>query len=58
MSPQWRPGEDGGEEGGRAVDDGELVVAGGQGAPLLEAYEGALDDDAALVGVMDRLRVE
>jgi hypothetical protein len=41
----------------RAVD-GVLVVAGGQGAPLLEQVEGAFDDVATLVGLAVELRRE
>jgi len=38
-------------DGCSAVDDGELVVAGGQGAPLLDGVEGPFDDVAAAVGL-------
>ena len=40
------------EDGAGAVDDGELVVPGGQSSPLLEGSEGAFDDVAGLVGVV------
>lgn len=43
------PGDDGVEDGGGAVDDGEFVVAGGQAAPLFEVAEAALDDVALAV---------
>jgi len=46
------PGDDGCEDGAGAVDDGELVVSGGQSSPLLEGSEGAFDDVAGLVGVV------
>ena len=41
------PGDDGVEDGGGSVDGGELVVAGGQPAPLFEVAEAPLDDVAA-----------
>lgn len=50
------PGQDGGEDDAAAVDDGVLVVLGGQGAPVLTGVEGALDDVAAAVGDLVELR--
>ena len=55
------PGEDGGQDDPAAVGQGVLVVAGGQGAPLLEHVEGAFDDvvksvrSITSVGFMRRL---
>src|SRR5215204_4142002 len=45
-----QPHGDGAEDEGSSVDGGELVVAGGDAAPLLVVVERALDDVAALVG--------
>src|SRR5689334_13122555 len=45
-----QPHGDGAEDDGSSVDGGELVVAGGDAAPLLVVVERALDDVAALVG--------
>jgi len=39
----FRPGDDGIEDGGGAVDDSEFVVAGGQSSPLFEVAEASLD---------------
>src|SRR3954452_20050427 len=50
------PGEDGGQDDAAAVGQGVLVVAGGQGAPLLEHVEAAFDDVPA--GVLDRVVVD
>src|SRR3954468_7559874 len=47
------PGEDGGRYDPAAVGQGVLVVAGGQGPPLLEDVEAAFDDVAA--GVLERV---
>ena len=44
--------DDGGQNGRRAVREGQFVVAGGQGSPLLEGVEAAFDDVALLVGVL------
>lgn len=44
-----RPADDGVENGGSAVDDGEFVVSGGEAAPLFEVVEGVLDDVAVAV---------
>jgi hypothetical protein len=44
------PVDDGGEQDAPAVDEGVLVVAAGDGAPVLDAVEEALDDVAAFVG--------
>lgn len=43
------PDRDGVEYGRGAVHDGELVVAGGKFAPLLQPREASLDDVAAAV---------
>ena len=43
------PPDDAAQGRGTAEDDSELVGAGGQAAPLLEACVGAFDDVAALV---------
>ena len=43
------PCDDGVEDGGGAVDDRKLVVAGGQAAPLFEVAEAPLDDVAVAV---------
>lgn len=43
------PGDDGVEDHGRAVDDRELVVAGGESAPLLDVAVATLDDVAVAV---------
>jgi hypothetical protein len=43
------PEDDRGQDHAAAVDDGLLVVAGGQAAPVLESIDGALDDVAVLV---------
>lgn len=40
------------EDDGRAVGQGELVVADGQAAPLLQGVEASFDDVAAFVGVL------
>lgn len=44
-----KPDRDGAQDDAASVDDGELVVAGGQAAPLLVVVEGPLDHVAALV---------
>jgi hypothetical protein len=44
------PGDEYGDADGGGVVDGELVVAGGDAAPVLEAAEGALDQVAQSVG--------
>src|SRR4051812_44995586 len=43
------PEGDGAQDEAAAVDQGEFVVAAGQGPPLLGPTEGALDDVALLV---------
>jgi hypothetical protein len=43
------PKDDAAQDGSAAEDHSELVVPGGQAAPLLEALVGALDDVAVLV---------
>lgn len=43
------PGDNGVEDGGAAVDDGEFVVAGCQPPPLFEVAEASFNDVAALV---------
>src|SRR5690625_3860179 len=47
----FEPYGDRAEDDAAAVGQGELVVAGGQGAPLLEDVEGAFHDVAAFVGL-------
>src|SRR5690606_12245115 len=47
----FEPYGDRAEDAAAAVGQGELVVAGGQGAPLLEDVEGAFHDVAAFVGL-------
>jgi hypothetical protein len=46
-----QPDQDSVEGDARSVGDGELVVACGDAAPLLEDVEGLLDDRTAFVGV-------
>ena len=51
VSQSSGPGDDCVEDGGGAVDDRELVVAGGESAPLLEVAEAAFDHVPAAVVV-------
>jgi hypothetical protein len=48
VSLMAQPDCDGANDDTSAVDGGELVVAGGEAAPLLVVVEGAFDDVAAL----------
>ncbi len=47
-----QPGDDCRDGGPCSVDDGVLLVASGQAAPLLERVEGPFDDVAPLVGLV------
>jgi len=47
----FEPGGDRLEDGGCAVDDGELVLAGEEPAPLLDGVEGPFDDIATAVSL-------
>jgi hypothetical protein len=40
----------GGQDDAAAVDDGVLVVSGGESVPVLDEVEGTFDDVAAAVG--------